>query len=63
MVIFFKSKIANYFYSMTAVGLGQQGSQVVGPGSSICRGKYLYALTFVRNYGGYHGTVGKTTRF
>ena len=30
---------------MTAVGLGQQGSQAVGPGSSLCRAKYFYDFT------------------
>ena len=33
---------------MTAVGLGQQGSQAtqaIGPGSSLCRAKYLYDVT------------------
>ena len=32
---------------MTAVGLGQQGSEATGPGSSLCRVKYLYDFTFV----------------
>ena len=30
---------------MTALGLGQQSSQAVGPGSSLCRAKYLYDFT------------------
>ena len=30
---------------MTAVGLGQQGSQAVGPGSSLCRAKYFFDFT------------------
>ena len=30
---------------MTAVGLGQQGSQAVGPGSSHCPAKYFYDFT------------------
>ena len=34
---------------MTAVGLGQQDSQAVGQGSSLCRPKYfMILLTFVR---------------
>ena len=48
---------------MTAVELGQQGSQAVGPGSSLCRAKYFYNLAFVRNFNGSHGTVGRTTGF
>ena len=49
---------------MTAVGLGQQGSHAIGPGSSLCRAKYLLiSLTFVRNSNGFHGTVGRTTVF
>ena len=27
---------------MTAVGLGQQGSEAIGPGSNLCRVIYLY---------------------
>ena len=47
---------------MTAVGLGQQGSQAVGPGSA----KYFHDFTdncqkFHSN--GSHGTVGETTGF
>ena len=30
---------------MTAVGLGQQGSEAVGPGSSLCRANYFYDIT------------------
>ena len=30
---------------MTAVGLGQRGSKATGPGSSLCRVKYLYDFT------------------
>ena len=54
---------------MTAVGLGQQGSQAVGPGSSLCRAKYVYDFTdnfqkfhsFHSN--GFHGTMRRTTGF
>ena len=34
---------------MTAVGLGQQGSQAVGPGSSLVTNIFMISLTFVRN--------------
>ena len=46
--LFFQSKIANSFYSkkMTAMGLGQQCSQAVGPGSSLCRAKYFNDFTW-----------------
>ena len=30
---------------MTAVGLGQQGSEATVPGSSLCRAKYFYDFT------------------
>ena len=30
---------------MTAVGLGQQGSEAVGPGLSLCRAKNFYDFT------------------
>ena len=34
---------------MTAVGLGQQVSEAVGPDSSLCRVKFfMISLTFVR---------------
>ena len=50
---------------MTAVGLGQQGSQALGPGSNICRGInfFMILLTFARNSNCSHGTVGRTTGF
>ena len=51
---------------MTAVGLGQQGSQAVGPGSSLCRAKYLYDFTDICqkfHSNGSQGTVGRTTGF
>ena len=49
---------------MTAVGLGQQGSQAACSGSSLCRAKYFYDFTdIVRNSNGSHGTVGRTTGF
>ena len=34
---------------MTAVGLGQQGSQAVGPGSGLVSNTYMISLTFVKN--------------
>ena len=44
--------------------VGQQGSEPVGPGSSLCRAIYFYvSLTFVRNSNGSRGTVGRTTGF
>ena len=41
---------------MTAVTLGQQGSQTVGLGSSLCRAEcfFLILLTFVRKSNGSH---------
>ena len=51
---------------MTAVGLGQQGSQAVSPGSSLCRAKYFYAFTHICqkfHSNGSHGTVGRITWF
>ena len=50
---------------MTAVGLGQQGSQAQGPGSNICRAInfLMILLTFARNSNCSHGTVGRTTGF
>ena len=42
----------------------QQGSEAEGAVSRLCRTKYfLTFLTFVRNYNGYHGIVGRTTAF
>ena len=49
---------------MTAVGLGQQSFQAVGPGSSLCRAKYLYDFAdFCQKFhsNGSHCSVGKTT--
>ena len=49
---------------MTTVGLRQQGSEALGPGSNLCRVNYFYdSLAFVRNSNGSHGTVGRTTGF
>ena len=33
---------------MTAVGLGQQGSEAVGLGSNLCRVRYFYDFTDIR---------------
>ena len=51
---------------MTAVGLGEQFSQAVGPGSNLCRAKYILDFTdicqkFYSN--GSHGTVGRRAGF
>ena len=36
---------------MTAVGLGQQGSQELGPRSSLCRAKYFFDFAdFCQNF-------------
>ena len=51
---------------MTAVGLGQQGSEATGPGSSFCRAKYFYDFTDIRqkfHSNGSHGTVSRITGF
>ena len=52
---------------MTAIGLGQQGSQAVGPDLSLCRAKYFYDFTYIchkfHSNGSSHDTVGKTTGF
>ena len=51
---------------MTAVGLGQQGFQAVGPGSSLCRAKYFHDFAdFCQKFhsNGSHGTVSRTTGF
>ena len=49
---------------MTAVWLGQQGSQAEGPASSLCRAKYFYDFNGIcqkLHSNGSHGTVGRTT--
>ena len=51
---------------MTAVGLGQQSSEAVGAGSSLCRAKYFYDFTDIFQKFqsiGFHGTVGRATGF
>ena len=44
---------------MTAVGFEQQGSEAIGPGSSLCRVRYFYDFTDNCS----HGTMGRTTGF
>ena len=47
---------------MPAVGLGQQFSGAVGPGSSLCRVRYFYDFTGMSQFSNCsHGTVGRTT--
>ena len=44
---------------MTAVGLGQQGSEAMGPGSNLCRVRYLLDFTDICrkfHFNGFHGT-------
>ena len=51
---------------MAAVGLGQQGSEATGPGSTLSRAKYFYHFTKVCqkfHLKASHGTGGKTTGF
>ena len=65
---FFFFSVQNYqlFFSKIndSSGPEQQGSQAVGPVSSLCRAKFFFDfLTFVRNYNGYHGIIGRTTAF
>ena len=51
---------------MTAAGLGQQGSDAKGPGSSLSRAKYFYDFTDICqkfHCNGSHGTGGRTTGF
>ena len=49
---------------MTAVWLGQQGSEAVGPGSSLCHAKYFYDFTDIcQKFNDSYGTVGRTTWF
>ena len=65
---FFQSKIVNCFYPKIndSSGLGQQGSQALGPGSSLSRAKWLIHFTDIcqkLHSNGSHGTVGRTTEF
>ena len=51
---------------MTAVALGQKGSQAVGPDSSLCRAKYLYDFADICqkfSFNGSHGPMGRTREF
>ena len=49
---------------MSAVGLGQQGPEAVGPGSNLCSVKYFQiSLTFVGICNCPHGTVVRTKAF
>ena len=51
---------------MTAVGIGQLGSQAISPGSSPCRAKYIYDFTDICqkfHSDGSHCTVGRTILF
>ena len=51
---------------MTAVGLGQQNSEAVAPGSNLCRVRYFYDFIEICQkfcLNGSHGTVGRKTWF
>ena len=63
--LFFNPKLSTVFIQkqMTAVGLGQQGFQALGPGSSLSRAKELNDFTDIcqkLHSNDSHGTVGRT---